>query len=278
MAKTVMIDPVSRIEGHLAVRVEIESKKIKSAYCSGEMFRGFEVILKGRDPLDAQQITQRICGVCPVSHGIASVLAQDKAYGILPPPNGRLSRNLILGANFIQSHITHFYHLSALDFIDITAITDYNGADPDLNHMKSWVKTQMDSNLIFPGTPFLPRYSGNYISNNKFNIIATKHYLEALDYRAMAQRAGAIFCGKLPHAASLVPGGITEKIDSRKILAYKTLMQQLKTFIETSYLPDVIEVAKAFTEYFKTGRGPANFLAFGVFRESSGGDDTFFPS
>ncbi len=115
MSKKITIDPITRIEGHLAVSIEVEANKITRAFSKGEMFRGFELILKGRDPLDAQQITQRICGVCPVSHGTASILAQDDAYGIVPPKNGRLLRNLILGANYIQSHIIHFYHLAALD-------------------------------------------------------------------------------------------------------------------------------------------------------------------
>ncbi|MFH1156426.1 MAG: nickel-dependent hydrogenase large subunit [Pseudomonadota bacterium] len=278
MAKTVIIDPISRIEGHLAVRVEIESKAVKNAYCSGEMFRGFEVILKGRDPLDAQQITQRICGVCPVSHGIASVLAQDMAYRASVPSNGKLARNLILGANYIQSHLTHFYHLSALDFIDIQAITGYLGKDPALNELKDWVKVQISSGQVYPGAPFLPRYLGGYVKSSDLNITAIKHYLEAFDFRSMAQRAGAIFCGKLPHAASLVPGGVTEKIDSQKILAYRTLMQQIRTFIVQAYLPDVMAVAASFPEYFRMGKGCGNFLAFGVFREPSGSQNTFFPS
>ena len=139
----IMIDPITRIEGHLAIRVETEANRVTKAYSSGEMFRGFEVILRGRDPLDAQQITQRICGVCPISHGTASILAQDDAYGITPPRNGRLARNLILGANYIQSHIIHFYHLSALDFVDIAAITKYTGNDPALSGLKDWVVSQV---------------------------------------------------------------------------------------------------------------------------------------
>src|SRR5512135_3742878 len=128
----IAIDPVTRIEGHLSVKTEVENGRVKTAYASGEMFRGFEVLLKGRHPLDAQQITQRICGVCPVSHGFASTQAQEMAYGIKPARNGRLLRNLILGANYLQSHILHFYHLSALDFMDIAAVTTYSGSDPTL--------------------------------------------------------------------------------------------------------------------------------------------------
>jgi len=278
MAKTITIDPISRIEGHLAVRVEVKSEKVKNAFCSGEMFRGFEQILRGRDPLDAQQITQRICGVCPVSHGMASIKAQDAAYSVTPPKNGTLARNLILGANFIQSHIIHFYHLSALDFVDIAAITRYKGNDPSLQDLKQWVTAQLSSDSVFPAVPFLPRYEGRYLENTELNIIAIKNYLDALDYRSLAHRAGAIFCGKLPHAASLVPGGITEKITSRKIASYRSLMKKIKTFIERAYLPDVTEVAAAFPEYCRMGRGCNNFLAYGVFPESSGNYDTFFPA
>ena len=135
MARSVKIDPLTRIEGHLAFRVEVLSHRVSDAFCSGEMFRGFELILKGRHPMDAQQITQRICGVCPISHGIASVLAQDAAYQVEPPKNGILLRNLIQAGNLLMSHIIHFYHLSVLDFIDIAAITAYNGNDSGLNSL-----------------------------------------------------------------------------------------------------------------------------------------------
>ncbi|MBF0197620.1 MAG: nickel-dependent hydrogenase large subunit, partial [Planctomycetes bacterium] len=133
MKKSTSISPLTRIEGHLAIHTDLESvgqaHRISHARVEGEMYRGFEEILKGRDPLDAQQITQRICGVCPISHGISSIRAQEQAYGITPPTNGRLEQNLILGANYIQSHLAHFYHLSALDFVDIKAVLKYNGKE-----------------------------------------------------------------------------------------------------------------------------------------------------
>ena len=105
MSKTIELNPVTRIEGHLAVKVEVEDGKVAKAYVAGEMFRGFEKILRGRDPLDAQHITQRICGVCPVEHGMASVLAQEMAYQLTPPPNGVLARNLHPGGQF--HHVAH---------------------------------------------------------------------------------------------------------------------------------------------------------------------------
>ena len=153
----VQIDPVSRIEGHLSVSLEVNEGQVSAAYCAGTMFRGFEILLKGRDPLDAVQITQRICGVCPVSHGIASSPALEDALEVQIPANGRLLRNLILGANYLQSHLIHFYQLSALDFVDITAILAYTGTDPRLSDLREWVKSEMGTKPINPAAPFLPR-------------------------------------------------------------------------------------------------------------------------
>ncbi|MFW5635187.1 MAG: nickel-dependent hydrogenase large subunit [Thermodesulfobacteriota bacterium] len=268
----ITIDPITRIEGHLAIRVEVESGRVTKAFSAGEMFRGFEVLLKGRHPLDAQQITQRICGVCPVSHGMASVLAQDHAYGVSPPENGLLGRNLIQAANFIQSHIIHFYQLSALDFIDIAAVVDYRGNDPDLNELKAWVNTQRASNVLYPAAPFLPRYAGDYARSADLNITVLKHYLEALDMRALAHRMGAVFAGKLPHAPGLVPGGITETVTAEKIAAFESMLTKLRNFIDGCYLPDVLETARAFPAYLKQGKGCANFLAYGAFPDAASVD------
>jgi len=277
MVQLIAIDPVTRIEGHLSIKVELEGQKVSQAYCRGDMFRGFEVILKGRDPLEAQHITQRICGVCPVSHGTASVLAQDAAYGITTPDNGRIIRNMILGANFIQSHLLHFYHLSALDFVDITAITLYNGGDPMLRQVKAWIQEQMASEILYPAAPFLPRYEGKYIESAELNFLALKHYLEGFKMRALAHKMGAIFAGKLPHAASLTPGGVTEKPTAQKIATFQSILDQLRTFIRESYIADIVEVAKVFPEYLSVGKGCGNFLAYGAFPEAAGNQAQFFP-
>lgn len=277
MSKTISIDPVTRIEGHLAVSIEVEENRIVKAFCKGEMFRGFEVILRGRHPLDAQQITQRICGVCPVSHGIASILAQDKAYGITPPENGRILRNLIQGANYLQSHILHFYQLSALDFVDIAAIAKYSGKDPGLMALKEWVQAQNSANVLHPAAPFLPRYEGQYLENAELNLAAISHYLEALEMRALAHKMGAIFAGKMPHVPTLVPGGVTEKATAHKMASYKSMLNRLRSFIEHKYLPDVVEVASAFPSYFEIGKGCGNFLAYGVFPEKDDPAARFLP-
>jgi ferredoxin hydrogenase large subunit/hydrogenase large subunit len=274
MVERLKIDPITRIEGHLAIHLEIEDQTVVDARSSGEMFRGFEAILKGRDPLDAQQITQRICGVCPISHATASILAQDMAYGIIPPANGRLLRNIILAANYLQSHILHFYQLSALDFLDVQAVVQYEGADPALLGLKGWATAQLASNQIFPAAPFLPAYTGGYIEDAAVNLSVLKHYLEALEVRSLAHKLGAVFSGKMPHAATLVPGGVTQQITTDKIATCLDLLEKLQSFIDNAYLPDVVDVAAAFPDYFQVGRGCGNFLAYGAFPESEG---LFFP-
>ena len=271
MSKTITLSPVTRIEGHLGIKVEVEDGKVARAQVSGEMFRGFENLLRGRDPLDAQYITQRICGVCPLDHGIASVLAQDMAYQLTPPDNGRIVRNLMQAANFIASHITHFYLLSALDFVDVAMITEYQGKDHALLDLQAWVKSQLASRQVYPAAPFLPRFNTKYLADKDANFGALKHYLDALDIRAQAQKMAALFAGKVPHAASLVPGGVTVKVTSLNLSQYGTLLEQVRDFIDQAYLPDVLAVAAAFPEYFSLGRGCGNFLSYGAFPESRGG-------
>lgn len=277
MSTTVTLNPVTRIEGHLGVKVEVEAGRVATAHVSGEMFRGFETILRGRDPLDGQYITQRICGVCPIDHGMAAVLAQDMAYRITPPDNGRIVRNLTQAANFIASHITHFYLLSALDFVDVTRITEYQGKDRALLDLQAWVKSQLTSRQVYPAAPFLPRYTAQYLADKDANLGALKHYLDALEIRMQAHKMGALFAGKMPHAANLVPGGVTTRVNQLNILQYRTLLEPVRNFIDQSYVPDVIAVAGAFPEYFSLARGCGNFLAFGVFPETADGRAQLFP-
>lgn len=275
MAQKITVSPLTRIEGHLKIDVEVEGGKIVEAHCAGEMFRGWEIILKGRHPLDAQQITQRICGVCPTAHGHASNRALDDAFGITPPDNGRLLRNMILGANYVQSHILHFYHLAALDYVDIAAILKYKGNSSQLNKVKKWAQAELDSGRSNALSPFMPRYKGDYIADDELNITAIAHYLEALEMRKKAQEALVIFAGKMPHTMSTVPGGITEKPTADKIAAYLSYIKELRNFIDTKYIPDVIAVAKVYPQYFGIGKGSGNYLAYGTFEENNEGIELF---
>lgn len=234
----IVIDPVTRIEGHLKLEAVVENKTVKEVKSSGTLFRGLEIILKGRDPRDATQITQRICGVCPICHSKASAFCLDSAFHIADKisDNGRVIRNLILGSNFIQSHILHFYHLAALDFVKSP-----------------------------PVAPFIPRYEGDYRFNETENNELTNNYLKALEMRRKAHEMLAILGGKMPHNCAIVAGGVTEKPTTDKILNFLWRLNELRDFINSVYIPDVVKVAKKYPDYFQIGRGCGNYLAYGVF-------------
>lgn len=235
MAKLV-IDPITRIEGHLKIEVEVEGEKVKDAKSQGTLFRGFEVILKGRDPRDASQITQRICGVCPTAHGTASVRCLDNAFKVKPPTNGRIIRNLIFGADYLMSHILHFYHLVALDYV--------KGPDTE---------------------PFIPRYEGDYRLDPKINKIAVDQYIKALDIRQKCHQMVALFGGKAPHVYGMVVGGATEVPTFDKMVSFKWRLKEIKEFIDGTYLPTVYLVAGAYKDLFEVGAGCKNLISFGVF-------------
>jgi hydrogenase large subunit len=254
----IVIDPVTRIEGHLKIEAVTEEGVVKEARCSGMLFRGFELILRGRDPLDAARITQRICGVCPTAHAIASALALDDAFGIADrvPKNGRVMRNMIFGSNYIQSHILHFYHLAALDYVDVAAAAGYTGGDERLRQVASFIAR---GELA----PFVPRYEGDYRLPRSVNRAAVSHYVDALDRRREAQEMLAIFGGKMPHNMSTFPGGALEVVTVDKIAAFRWRLERLRNFIDNIYIPDVLAVAGAYGDYFRIGRGCGRYLSYG---------------
>lgn len=256
----IIIDPVTRIEGHLKIEAIVDDGQVKEARSSGTLFRGLEIILRGRDPRDAQRITQRICGVCPVVHATAATLNLDSAFGIADkiPDNGRIIRNLILASNYIQSHILHFYHLAALDYVDVTKVASYEGNDPALNAVKSFIERGALG-------PFVPRYEGDYRLSDEMNQLATAHYLEALNARRKVHEMLAIFGGKMPHEMGIVPGGVTSTPTVDKIAAFLWRLNELRDFINHVYVPDVLAVAESYSDYFGIGAGCGNLLAYGVF-------------
>jgi len=249
MSTTITLSPLTRVEGHLDVELTLDevggSQQVVEAKVAGPMFRGFEKILYGRDPRDATHYTQRICGVCPVSHGMASCLALEDAFGVAPAPDGRIIRNLVLGANFIQSHILHFYHLVALDYIDTTGILELS--------------------------PWTPRYTAPDMVTGTAAEDLVANYIEALAARRKAHQMGAIFSGKLPMATNMVPGGSSEKIVAQQITDFRDLLTDLRDFIDNVYVPDVQAVASLFPAYGQLGVGSGNLLAYGVFRIDDAG-------
>ena len=276
MAK-VLLDPITRIEGHLSIEVDVQNGRVVDAKSRGDMFRGWERILLGRNPVDANQLTQRICGVCPVDHAVASSKCLDDAFTIKPNKNGRLLRNLILAANYLQSHILHFYQLCALDYVDITAALNYTGGDSRINAVKEWAKDELkakkgNADEAPSVSPFLPRYEGKdfYIKDLDLNIAAISHYLQALDIRMKAHRMVTAFGGRMPHAISMVPGGITQVPTRSLIREFKKNLKEVEKFVNDVYIKDVIAVAKAYSDYFKLGAF-TNLLSYGVFDEDDSG-------
>lgn len=264
----IVIDPVTRIEGHLKIDAVVEGGVVKDAKSSGLLFRGIEIILRGRDPRDAQRYVQRICGVCPTSHSIAATLNLDSAFGIADkiPDNGRIIRNLMLGTAHIADHILHFYHLAALDYVDVTSILKYEGSDPVLNSVKAFAERGELG-------PFVPRYEGDYRFPDEANIKLLSHYLKALEMRRKGQEALAIFGGKMPHNMSVVPGGVTEIPTVDKIASFLWRLNELRDFIDSCYVPDVLAVADAFGDYFDIGAGCGNLLSYGSYELDGGEPD-----
>ncbi|MEW6357197.1 MAG: nickel-dependent hydrogenase large subunit [Planctomycetota bacterium] len=256
----ITIDPISRIEGHLKAEVVVDGGTVKEANVSGTLFRGFENILSQRDPRDAVIITQRVCGVCPICHATASATAVDAALGIdaQVPDNGRITRNIILGANYLQSHILHFYILAALDFVDVTAAADYAGDDLDLRTLKDFIAHGELG-------PFVPRYEGDYRLSKEQNILCTKHYLEALRARRTCHELLAVFGGKMPHNCGIVPGGVSTDVSADKVVTGLGKIQQIRQFVEECYVPDVLAVAGVYSDYFGIGAGCGTLLSYGVF-------------
>lgn len=257
MAK-VTIDPITRIEGHLKIETEIEGGEVKDARSTGNLFRGIELILRGRDPRDAQVIAQRICGVCPQSHGVATALCLDSAFGLGDkiPDNARLMRNLIQGTHVVQDHVLHFYTLAALDYVDVTDVAKYEGKDSELNSVKDFIaRGQLG--------PFAPRYEGDYRLPTEVNQAATAHYLQALDIRRTGHEAVAIFSGKIPHSVGIVPGGVTDTPTVDKITTFLWKVKKLQDFVNNVYLPDVKAIAGVYSDYLEIGAGCKNLLSYG---------------
>ena len=274
----VTIDPLTRIEGHLAVKIDVEDNRVTDAWSAGEMFRGFELIMRGRDPMDAQQITQRICGLCPVSHGMAAIYAQDQAYGIEIPGNGWRLRNLVQAGNYIQDHIAHFYLLSAPDFVDLERLATYDGDDSRLLMMRNWILNQQQSRTLVHAAPFLPRYDASYISDPEDADPFLRHYVEAFEMRATAHKMTALIAGKQPHTPALVPGGITLRPDIKLMTAYAAMLDSLRRFIDSAMLPDVQRIATHFPELFAQGEGYGDYLVFGAFTDEQTAGGRFLPA
>ena len=259
---TIIADPVARIEGHLKVRLEIDdgTNVITNAELTGNMYRGFENFIIGQAPVDAPLITQRVCGVCPTAHGVASVLAMDDAARVQAPLNGIIMRNLIHGAEYLHSHLLHFYHLALQDYIDMP-----EGLDGVALNKGPWAPVY--------GKPQLRIYNdGGAIKADLDSLIGS--YLGALEMRRKAHTVGAIIAGKQPHAASIIGGGCSAKLNATDVNNMTTLVTEIRDFIQNSYIPDLDllfdPVTGYYNDYNSIGTGSGKLLSYGVFRQGTG--------
>jgi len=283
--KRVVVDPITRIEGHLRIEAVVENGRITDAYSSGTMVRGFEKILKGRDPRDTWAMTERACGVCTTVHALASVRAVEDALGISVPKNAELIRNLMFCTQYVQDHVVHFYHLHALDWVDVVSALS---AKPDevsrlAQSISPWPRSSaayfadVQKRLKgFVETGQLGIFANGYWGHPAYklppevNLLAVTHYLEALEWQKEIVKVHAIFGGKNPHPNYLV-GGVPCSLDIDEVSAVNTerlnhvgqLIRDAIAFVEQVYIPDLMAVAGFYKDWAAVGGGLKNYLAYG---------------
>ncbi len=303
MSERIVVDPITRIEGHLRIEAQMDGDSIGEAYSAGTMVRGIELILQGRDPRDAWAYAQRICGVCTLVHGIASIRAVENALDYKIPPNAQIIRNLMIAAQYVHDHVMHFYHLHALDWVDVVSALS---ADPKatselaqtvspnwpksspgyFSDMKKKLKKFVDAGQL---GIFAKAYWGHpaYKLPPEANLMAVSHYIEALDWQRNVVQLHTIFGGKNPHPMFLV-GGTPSPIDlnsdsainAKKLAQVQAIITKMQTFVDQVYVPDTIAIAGFYKDWFYRGEGLGNFLTYGDLPENGMDDPSsyFLPS
>lgn len=293
----IVIDPITRIEGHLRIEAQVEGGKVVDAWISGTAFRGMEVILKGRDPREAWLFAQRICGVCTMVHAQASVVAVEDALDIRIPDSARIIRNIIAASQHVQDHVIHFYHLHALDWVDVVSALE---ADPVATSqlaesISDWPKS---GPAYFRGVQkrlrqfvdsgqlgiFANGYWGHaaYKLPPEANLMAVAHYLEALDWQRDIIRVHAVLGGKNPHLQTYLVGGMAIPLDPDshaainmdRIAEMRGMMERARDFVRRVYIPDLLAVASFYKDWAGIGQGVGNYLAYGEFPTDTSGDPT----
>ncbi len=284
MSTRVTIDPVTRIEGHLRIDLEVDGGRVKNAWSSGTMWRGIETILKGRDPREAWIFAQRICGVCTTVHAMASVRSVENALGLEIPLNAQYIRNVIVLAHALHDHIVHFYHLSALDWVDVTSALK---ADPAATSRLAESLSPWGGNSTKQLTAVKEKLAGFVkggqlgIFQNGYwghpamrlppevNLLAVSHYLQALDYQRKALQVVAILGSKTPNIQNLAVGGVANAINldnpatlnMEKLYKVKDLLDDVSAFVQQVYFPDVAAVGGLYAEWAKYGAGVTDYLS-----------------
>jgi len=298
MSNRIVIDPITRIEGHLRIEIEVKDGKIVDAYSAGTMVRGFERILKGRDPRDAWAFTERACGVCTTVHALASVRTVEDALGITVPPNAELVRNLMFCAQYLQDHVVHFYHLHALDWVDVVSAL---GADPKktseiAQSISRWPKSSpgyfadvQKRIAAFVKSGQLGIFANGYWGHPAYklpaevNLLGVAHYLEALEWQKEIVKVHTVFGGKNPHPNYLVGGvpcsvNINESnaLNAERLALVGRLFEDAVAFVEQVYIPDLLAVAGFYKDWGAIGGGLENYLAYGDLPMNGYGDPSKF--
>jgi [NiFe] hydrogenase large subunit/hydrogenase large subunit len=293
-ATKIVVDPITRIEGHLRIEAQAENGRISNAWATSTQFRGIEIIMEGRDPRDAWAFTQRICGVCTVVHAVASCRAVEDALGITIPANANLIRNLVHGMQFIQDHVIHFYHLHALDWVDVVSALKADPAgtarvakaiSPWPNNSETHFKAVQDRLKGFVAGGQLGIFANGYWGHPAYklppevNLLAVAHYLEALDWQRDVIRLHTIFGGKNPHPNFLVGGMAcainlddTGTINAEKLVDIQAMIVRARAFVEQVYWPDLLAIAGYYKDWAAIGGGVPHFLAVGEFPEGGVND------
>ncbi len=298
MSERVVVDPITRIEGHLRIEAQMDGDRIAKAYSAGTMVRGIEIIMRGRDPRDAWAFAQRICGVCTLVHGLASIRAVENALDYTIPPNAQLIRNLMNGAQYVHDHVMHFYHLHALDWVDVVSalnadpkatselaqsISSYPKSSPGyFADMQKKLKTFVEGGQL---GIFAQAYWGHpaYKLPAEANLMAVAHYLEALSWQRDVAKLHTIFGGKNPHPNFLV-GGVACPIDlnsdsainAKRLAQVQEIINKMNVFVEQVYIPDLLAIASYYKDWGSRGEGLGNFLTYGDFPEKGMDDPSSF--
>jgi hydrogenase large subunit len=296
----IVVDPVTRIEGHLRIEAEVNGGAVTDAWSSGTMFRGIELILRGRDPREAWIWTQRICGVCTTVHALTSVRAVEDALGIEVPENANLIRNIIGASQYVQDHVIHFYHLHALDWVDVTLALK---ADPGKTSQlaesispwpkssRNYFKAIQDRVKALVESKQLSLFSSGYWGHPAYhlppeaNLLAVAHYIEALEFQKDYIRIHAVLGGKNPHLQTYLVGGMATSMDPNepgatinpeRITFLTELASKAQAFVDQVYVPDVLAVASFYKDWFGYGEGLGNFLSYGDYPQGGVKDPARF--
>ncbi len=296
----VVVDPITRIEGHLRIEAMLDDRKvIKDAMSTGTMWRGIEIILQGRDPRDAWAFTERICGVCTTVHALASVRAVENALGIKVPENAEIIRNIMFLTQYVQDHVIHFYHLHALDWVDVVSALKADPAATATLAQKVSPNWPLSSAGYFADVAttlkkfvesgqlgiFQNAYWGHpaYKLPPEANLMAVAHYLEALRWQKEIIKIHTIFGGKNPHPNYLVGGmpcaidlNSDNAINMERLNLVRDLINNAITIIEQLYLPDLLAIASFYLDWAGIGGGLGNYMSYGDVPQNGIGDPSKF--